>query len=157
MKHVFQPDWVDSRLAIGPAPLGPEDYRLLKEIGISFILSLQEDKELRLFGRNPDAELSVAAGFGLSVYKVQIEDFNDASLLQNLDEAVETLSELIRTGGKVYLHCAHGLNRSPTVAAAFLMETTGVIPEEAIDRVTAVHASMPNIGVLKTWYANRRS
>jgi len=157
MKYSFEPDWITPELAVGPAPLGPEDYRTLRDMDISFILSLQQDRELKMAGRNPDAEFSVAAGFGMTVYKVQIEDFNGKSLLQKIDEAVDILTELINTGGKVYLHCALGLNRSPTIAVAFLISTKGVVLDDALDQVMSIHTSMPNTTALKEWYVRKES
>ena len=156
MNTLFRPDWLTDNLLIGPAPLGPEDYGVLQRMGISFILSLQEDDELKFLGRNPDAEFSVAASFGMAVYRVPIRDFSNRSLLRHLDEAVDTLSELLKTGKKVYLHCAKGLNRSPTVAVAFLSRNQGIDIADALDRVTSVHVCVPNLAVLEQWDSKRK-
>ena len=155
MKVVFKPDWITDNLLVGPAPLGPEDYGLLQRMGITFILNLQEDNELKILGRNPDAEFSVAASFGITVYRVPIKDFSNRSLLAHLDEAIEVLTDLLKTGKKVYLHCAKGLNRSPTVAVAFLSRNLGIDIADALDRVTSVHVCVPNLAVLEQWDSER--
>ena len=155
MKRIFSPDWITDNLAVGPTPLGPEDYELLQRMKVSFILTLQEEQELARTGRKADVEFSVAGGFGITVYRVPIREFDGKALLKAMDEAVDTLTQLLGTGSKVYLHCAEGLKRSPTVAAAYLVAATGVSPEEAVDQVTAAHNSMPDLAVISLWSTER--
>ncbi len=52
-----------------------------------------------------------------------------------LDDAVEALRTLRAEGKRVYLHCAGGRSRTPTVAAAYLAEVSGCSPREAWDMV----------------------
>jgi len=50
-------------------------------------------------------------------------------------DAVALLRTLRAEGKRVYLHCAGGRSRTPTVAAAYLAEVSGCSPREAWDMV----------------------
>jgi protein-tyrosine phosphatase len=52
--------------------------------------------------------------------RVPVRDFDAAELRSKLPECVRNLDGLLSAGHLVYLHCTAGINRSPTVAMAFL-------------------------------------
>ena len=54
--------------------------------------------------------------------------------LEQLAEGAAFVAEEIAHGGAVYIHCAAGVGRAPTMAAAYLV-TTGLTAEEAWARV----------------------
>ena len=57
-------------------------------------------------------------------------DFDTPSLAQ-LTEGVSFIDKVLARGGKVYIHCAAGVGRAPTMAAAYLI-SQGHGPDEAI-------------------------
>ncbi len=62
---------------------------------------------------------------------------DDAPTLADLQRAAEFISECLKEGRGVYIHCANGVGRAPTTAAAYLI-TTGLPPQAAWDMIRAV-------------------
>ena len=46
---------------------------------------------------------------------------DDAPTLEHLDEGVAFIERAVTDGGKVYIHCAGGVGRAPTMAAAYFI------------------------------------
>jgi predicted protein tyrosine phosphatase len=57
-----------------------------------------------------------------------------APTLDQLQEGVDFISRAVNNGGKVYIHCAGGVGRAPTMAAAYFI-STGMSLESAINLV----------------------
>ena len=55
-----------------------------------------------------------------------------------LADTADALATLRDEGRRVFLHCAAGASRTPTVAAAYLVRHRGLDPDQAIDRVGEV-------------------
>lgn len=60
-----------------------------------------------------------------------------APSLENLKKGVEFIDLHIKAGGKVYVHCAAGEGRGPSMAAAYLI-STGLTPEDAWKQIREV-------------------
>jgi len=56
---------------------------------------------------------------------------DQAPTLNQLERGVEFIDKLLSDGGKVYIHCAGGIGRAPTMAAAYFIHQ-GMALEEAI-------------------------
>jgi protein-tyrosine phosphatase len=56
---------------------------------------------------------------------------DDAPTLDHLREGADFIRRVIDSGGKVYIHCAGGVGRAPTQAAAYLI-TQGMTLDEAL-------------------------
>lgn len=56
---------------------------------------------------------------------------------ENLHAGVAFIERAVRQGGKVYVHCASGVGRAPTLAAAYLI-STGMTPKRAIAAIQRV-------------------
>lgn len=56
---------------------------------------------------------------------------NQAPTLVQLERGVEFIQQVLSKGGKVYIHCAGGIGRAPTMAAAYFIHQ-GIALEEAI-------------------------
>jgi protein-tyrosine phosphatase len=56
---------------------------------------------------------------------------------EHLDQGAAFIRDAVETGGKVYIHCAGGIGRAPTMAAAYLMHT-GMTLAEAITAILRV-------------------
>ncbi len=136
---------VELSLWVGPAPACPEDYSLLRDLGVEDVVSLQTQDEACSVGLRPDVSFRLATTHGLREHRVPIEDFSHRDLAQRAWEAVVLLADLRGRGRKVYLHCRAGLNRSPTVAAAFLAWSRGLTARAACETVREVHpGAMPD-------------
>ncbi len=79
------------------------------------------------------------AEFGLSLthycHLPTIDD--DAPTQDHLHKGVVFIREHISAGDKVYIHCAGGIGRAPTMAAAYLV-ATGCSVNEALTAIRAV-------------------
>ena len=56
---------------------------------------------------------------------------DQAPTLDQLERGVEFIEQVLSKGGKVYIHCAGGIGRAPTMAAAYFIHQ-GMALEEAI-------------------------
>jgi len=102
------------------------DERLKKE-GITADISLEEER--------------IDAPFGVDFY-VWIPVKNHAAPKPDqLAFGVSVLEKLISAGKKVYVHCANGHGRAPTLVAAYLVKN-GKSPEEAEALIKAKRPSM---------------
>jgi len=84
-------------------------YQILRKRGITGIVSL------RMRVRENLAELGVAHFLHLPTLD------HHAPTLAQLQKGVKFIDQVIENGGKVYIHCAFGEGRGPTMATAYLM------------------------------------
>ncbi len=79
----------------------------------------------------------VAAGIApLRHLRLEVED-NTPPTLDQLRRGVAFITDEVKTGGKVYIHCAAGIGRAPTMAAAYLV-STGLSPAQAWKQIKRV-------------------
>jgi len=64
-------------------------------------------------------------------------DDDHAPTMTELQRAAEFIGECLSEGRGVYIHCANGVGRAPTTAAAYLV-TTGLSPQAAWDTIRMV-------------------
>jgi len=79
----------------------------------------------------------VAAGIAPSRHLRLVVEDNTPPTLDQLKRGVDFISEEIERGGKVYIHCAAGIGRAPTMAAAYLV-SNGLTPAEAWAKIKGV-------------------
>ena len=60
-----------------------------------------------------------------------------------LDDAASYLVEQAEAGRSVFLHCVQAQNRTPAVAAAYLMRAEGIGADEALERVALLTGTRP--------------
>jgi predicted protein tyrosine phosphatase len=88
---------------------GRRGKRLLEQEGITGDVNMRIEYD--------DAEHGVA----LEHY-CHLPSVDDAApTLEHLDEGAAFIDRLVRAGEKVYIHCAGGLGRAPTMAAAYFV------------------------------------
>ncbi|PYV87264.1 MAG: hypothetical protein DMG90_18495 [Acidobacteria bacterium] len=97
---------------VGPDPRLEQDIELLRSLGVTAILSFEEDVK-----GHSTAILGAVIDAGLKVHKVSISDFDRADLKLELRASVTELNDLVESGETVYVHCTAGVSRSPTVVA----------------------------------------
>ena len=71
----------------------------------------------------------------MEVRRVPVQDFSPDALRKGLPGCVEAVGELVEDGHSVYVHCNVGVNRSPSVAIAYLHWIEGWALDEAVDHV----------------------
>jgi protein-tyrosine phosphatase len=134
--------WVLPNLAVGPDPRVVEEFQELRAVKITAILSLQTDED-RTDGGIED-ERTAADRIGLVFCNVPIEDFNRAQLQTCLPDSVAALERMLKQGHSVYVHCSAGVNRSPTVVAAYLHWCLGYELFQALIHLHACRRCLPD-------------
>jgi len=86
-------------------------------------------------------------------------DDDHAPAMEQLQAGADFIRRNIEGGGKVYVHCAGGVGRAPTMAAAYLISTgLGVDGAWALIRATRpfVTPTPPQLAALEQFAADRR-
>ncbi|MCZ7546561.1 MAG: dual specificity protein phosphatase family protein [Anaerolineae bacterium] len=100
-------------------------WEALRAAGITAVVNMREEFD--------DRELDI----DLPTYcRLPTPDWHAPSQA-HLREGVAFIREAIARGEKVYVHCMSGMGRAPIMAAAYLV-TTGLTPDEALERIRAV-------------------
>ncbi len=143
---------LDEQLAVGSHPHAPEHMTALgRKHGITTVLCLQSDDDLSSRGLQWSILWQFYMRLGIDVTRVPIQDFDKKDLLTHLDTAVSALHDGLADGGKVYVHCSAGLNRSPTVIIAYLVKHREMSLDDAVAWVTERHECVPYPDVLESW------
>ena len=104
----------------GHYPLGGKSR--LESLGIDFSINLQEEYD------------DVENGLALANHcHLPVRDGESPSQDQFAD-GIQFMAEAVTDGGKVYVHCAGGIGRAPTMVAAYLV-SEGYSVEKAISLV----------------------
>jgi atypical dual specificity phosphatase len=111
---------IENKLYIGSCPITEGDIIELKAAGITAVISLQTDDDLAQRDIDWPAMEDAYKRHGMEVRRMPIEDFSPSDMRKKLRGCVREVDGLIRAGHVVYLHCNAGINRSPTVAVAYL-------------------------------------
>lgn len=100
-------------------------YQRLLDYGISAIVNMRAE--------HSDLDKGMASERHLQLATTD----NTPPKVADIVRGVAFIDEEIKRGGKVYIHCAVGCGRAPTMTAAYLI-STGDTPEQALTRVKAV-------------------
>jgi len=110
-----------SRIAPG-LYVGGQQY----QHGLKRMAALNISASVSLRGEADDAARGVALERHLWLSTMD----NTPPTLEQLNQAAEFISQAIEEGRGVYIHCAAGVGRAPTTAAAYLV-SAGLTPAEA--------------------------
>jgi predicted protein tyrosine phosphatase len=108
---------VTPQIFVGPQ-FRKNGRRMLEQAGITNSINLRLEYD------------DAARGLALAghCYLPTVDDA--APSLEHLAEGVRFIEEVVSRGEKVYIHCAGGVGRAPTMAAAYLV-TQGMAADEA--------------------------
>ena len=103
---------MDERVYRGAQPTA-DDYRSLKELGISTVIDLRKDNE--------DYSKSTVEGLGMKYVHIPMTGWTtkDSSVAEFLRAVNDT------SNGKIYIHCAAGKHRTGLVGAVYRLENYG--------------------------------
>src|SRR5712692_2700147 len=129
LRHNINPpkelDWVTSELAIGS---DLRDLGCLKAHGIGAIVGLQAERS------DDESKLRSA---GIDYLYLPIKD-GHAPELSQIQTMVDWINSERETKRKVYMHCAAGVGRAPTMAIAYLV-STGLTTDQALLKIKEKH------------------
>ncbi len=100
-------------------------WQRLHEGGVDAIVNLRQERPVEKPGVAPAAYLCLPT-----------QD-DESPTLEQLEQGCAFIAQAIEQGRGVYVHCAGGVGRAPTMAAAFLV-TTGVAPLDALATIRQV-------------------
>ncbi len=147
-------DWneiIQDRLWVGSF-VRPEDVRLLEQLKISTVLSLQSDQDLASYNIPTERLLRAYTSAKIQYRRVAIPDFDTQALSSMLARAVEELETALKpSGARVYAHCTAGINRSPTLAAAYLIKNKHLSARDAYEYVLDQRQCSPYLDVLQEY------
>jgi protein-tyrosine phosphatase len=145
MDSRFSPCTIEEGLWFGGAPTTEQDYVYLRELGVTHIINLQPLEESMLAYLRPEVSFAISSSLGMVETRLPIEDLNLKDLRAKVKEYAPYLLDLRVRGVSCFVHCAYGVNRSPTLVAAYLALSRGLAPKEACAIVEeASPASQPD-------------
>ena len=128
-----------------------QGYQRMLDYGVTAVVNMRKE--------HSDVTSGVAGERHLHLATVD----NTPPSVNDLRRGAEFIGDEIERGGKVYIHCAVGCGRAPTMAAAYLI-STGHSPETALSRIKDVrpfiHPTRKQRQVLENFaadWADRRS
>ncbi|XP_064601172.1 dual specificity protein phosphatase 3-like [Liolophura sinensis] len=80
---------------------------------------------------------------------VDAMDFQNFQLAPFFEEAAEFISDAVKSGGQVLVHCRQGISRSATLVLAYLMLKEGMRARDAVRAVRDKRNICPNDGFLQ--------
>ncbi len=103
--------WITESLAVGYAPRSEDHLQSIHSYGVRAIVNLcAECYDLHEVERNSNFE----------VYYLPIAD-EEAPDIQELDDLFEWMSQQIKSGNPILVHCRYGIGRTGTIVLVFLM------------------------------------
>jgi len=142
---------IPERLWVGSF-IQTSDARQLQRMGITVVISLQTDKDLKQ-NRIPLAKLVESLeDANIDLRRVPVEDFNREDLALQLPKCVSEIEAALAQGwAKVYLHCTAGMLRSPTAAAAYLIKAYCMPAQQAHDVLVEKRDCNPDLQLLEEY------
>lgn len=147
----FEINEVAPRLWVGPVPDSPERVASLRKVNITGLVSVQTDNDLISVGVPWQLMWKFLMAQGIAAHRHPISDFDELALARGLTPAVAAVQEMLSSGRITYLHCTAGINRSPTVAIAWLVRHGGMDVETAWTQVVERRPSAPHRAALERW------
>jgi protein-tyrosine phosphatase len=143
-------DEILSQLFVGSRPRTVEDIEQLKQdAGITAVLNLQTDEDMYWYDIDWEALEAHYRQSEIEVTRFPIKDFEPEELREKLPGCVRTLEKLLLVGHTVYLHCTAGVNRSPSVAIAYIHRCRGLDLEKAVAFVMERRNCSPEVEAIR--------
>jgi hypothetical protein len=143
---------IQSRLWVGGS-VQPKDVVLLARSFITTVISLQTDKDISGCGIQLGKLLDAYKEVGIELKRLPVPDFDTSMLADSLPRCVDELEGTLRPAwSRVYLHCSAGVNRAPTVAAAYLIRCRKMAAREAYDFIVSRRYCRPYLEILEGYH-----
>ncbi|MCY3779447.1 MAG: dual specificity protein phosphatase family protein [Chloroflexi bacterium] len=122
---VWELSEITPKLLLGGQHYYKKGYRRMLDYGITAIVNMRKE--------HSDEKKGIAGERHLQLATTD----NTPPSVEDLMRGVDFIDDEINRGGKVYIHCAVGCGRAPTMTAAYLI-STGDAPEQALRRIKQV-------------------
>jgi len=142
-------DRLTEKLFVGSCPTAGTDIEFLKKSGITAVFTVQTDEDFDFWGIDWKKFEKQYRDLGIAVRRVPVPDFDTQALRRKLPECVAALDELLKQGHTVFLHCNAGVNRSPTIAIAYLHWIEHWTLQAAVDHVMVRHSCDPYVETIE--------
>jgi protein-tyrosine phosphatase len=147
---------IEDRLWVGSF-IRSDEVSKLKSMGITKIISVQSDEDLASHGISLTRILIACRQEGVEYQRIPTPDFDKVALAVNLPLCVaEVEAALSMSESGVYLHCTAGINRAPTIAAAYLIRAHGLSAQAACKYVVERRDCDPYLELLEGYEQNLR-
>ena len=123
------------RLWAGRNPLSEQDLRELRARGVTHVLDLREEAEWMGPWRLGIEAVALAGEVGIERLHVPIEDCSPPGAAAFTQAAAWLDARFDEAESVVFAHCRAGLQRTPTILAAWLARREGIGFGEAVDRL----------------------
>jgi protein-tyrosine phosphatase len=133
----YSPNSITDSIFLGPEKFALNDSSLVKR-GITHIVNVSSTSPCKY----PEK---------YKYLHLPLQDRDDFNIRKYLDPCVDFIDEVIKNGGKVYIHCFAGISRSSTVVIYYLMKHKKMRFEDAFEFVKKKRPiACPNFGFLNT-------
>lgn len=144
-KPVLHTSQITPQIFVG-TQFGAAGKQLLERNGIHYDVNLREEFD------------DAAHGLALKHYcYLPTPDDHDPSIEQ-LEQGIAFIEQAVKDNGRVYIHCAGGIGRAPTMAAAYFMRQ-GMTLDEALALIRKVRPFIrimpPQMALLKRFESHR--
>jgi protein-tyrosine phosphatase len=146
---------ITDHLLVGEYPRSSDLEWLNKEHGVTAILNLQDDEDLRINALDVPEMRDICSRLGMKLVRSPIHDGSADDMAARLVAALDTLTDLVRAGERVYVHCNAGFNRAPTLAIAYLRAQGGMSLNEAMAHIKKRRPCGPFMTVLEAHFGPR--
>lgn len=136
-------------LMVGACPDDLGEVFEIKAAGATALLSLQTDEDLAERGYQWADVEAWCRRAGILAVREPVRDFDPDHLVERIPDCARSLDRLMAEGHAVYLHCTAGVQRSPSVAIAWLVWRRGMSFDEAYALVTRRRSCEPNREVIR--------
>lgn len=141
---------IQPQLLVGTYPESQQEVEALRrDEGVTAVMNLQTDEDLRVVRFFAEPLEKLYAGSSIELRRVPVRDFDEPHLQERLPKCVRALQRLLEKGHTVYLHCTAGVNRSPTVAIAYLHWCLGWKLDSAVEHVEACRPCSPKVEAVR--------
>jgi atypical dual specificity phosphatase len=144
---------IAENLIFGVCPYTDTDIKNLQaKYGITAILSFQTDDDLKYMGTSYSVIWKMIMINRITPYRIPIKDFNKNDLKSKINQCLDQINSIINKGHKLYVHCTAGINRTPTIIAAYLVRFKGMELNDALILIKEMRPiALPYEDVLSEW------
>jgi len=152
----MNPFWIRReglRLAITPRPRGydwlVDDIRLLKRAGVDVVVSALTRYETEDMGLLEESQC--CQNYGLEFFSFPIKDRSVPASFSEFDALLNSLTDRLRNGKAVGVHCRAGIGRSSLIVASALIRD-GLSVDSAFHAIQdARGCSVPDTAEQRQW------